>query len=472
MSTKNIYLTTTLPYVNSDPHIGFALEIVQADAYARHKKLSGYSVFFNFGTDEHGLKIYRKAIEQGKKPQQYVNEYATKFDNLKKALNLTYNSFIRTTDEHHIKAAQEFWEKCLKNGDIYKKLYKIKYCVGCELEKTDSELVDNRCPIHPNLQIEIYEEENYFFKFSKYQDKLLKFYEKNQDFVVPESKYKEIKTFVKNGLQDFSISRLKSKMPWGIDVPGDPEHVMFVWFDALVNYVSAIGWPDKANEFKKWWPVIQFAGKDNLRQQTAIWQAMLMSAGLPNSKQVFIHGFVTKDGQKISKSLGNVVSPYELVEKYGTDATRYYLLAKIHPWEDSDFTFEKFETAYNADLANGLGNLISRISTLAQNSKFSFPENKSNIEPDIDIALSNYEFDDALKFIWDKIKEADILINSKKVWELKGEELQKVLEFLVNDIRQIAVDLKPFLPDTANKIEKQFKGPKIKKGNPLFPRLK
>jgi len=366
MDKKNIYLTTTLPYVNSDPHIGFALEIVQADTIARFKRLQGHDVFFNFGTDEHGLKIYRKALEQGKDPQEYVNEYAAKFDSLKKALNLTYNNFIRTTDKHHIKAAQEFWEKCLENGNIYKDKYAVKYCVGCELEKTESELENDRCPIHPNLELEVINEENYFFRFSKYKDSLLKFYEQNPDFVVPSFRLNEINSFVEEGLQDFSVSRLKSKMPWGIEVPDDPKHVMFVWFDALVNYVSAVGWPDDSEKFKKWWPVIQFAGKDNLRQQSAIWQAMLMSAGLPNSKQIFIHGFITVDGQKISKSLGNVVNPIELVRKYGTDPVRYFLLSKIHPFEDSDFTIEKFEDAHNSDLANGLGNLVARVAKLCE----------------------------------------------------------------------------------------------------------
>ncbi|PIP18518.1 MAG: hypothetical protein COX42_00410, partial [Parcubacteria group bacterium CG23_combo_of_CG06-09_8_20_14_all_35_6] len=309
--------------------------------------LENREVFFNFGVDEHGLKIYRKAIEANKKPQKYCDEYALKFDALKQGLNLSYTNFIRTTDEHHIKAAQEFWLRCLKAGDIYKKNYRIKYCVGCELEKTDSELENNKCPLHPNQDLEVYEEENYFFRFSKYQKPLLDFYRSNPDFVLPLAKYNEIKSFVERGLEDFSISRLKSKMPWGIDVPNDQDHVMFVWFDALINYISAIGWPEDAKKFSEYWPGFQIAGKDNLRQQTAIWQAMLMSAGLPNSKQVFIHGFMTKDGKKISKSLGNVINPLELVEKYGVDAVRYYLLAKVHPWEDSDFTIQRFEEIYN-----------------------------------------------------------------------------------------------------------------------------
>lgn len=465
-----IYITTTLPYVNADPHIGFALEIVQADAFARTKALAGQEVFFNFGTDEHGLKIFRKATEQGKDPQQYVDEYAAKFDNLKKALNLSYNNFIRTTDDHHIKAAQEFWKKCLANEDIYKKLYEVKYCVGCELEKTDSELVDGKCPIHPNLEIELIEEENYFFKFSKFQQPLLDLYKNNPEFVIPDFRLKEITNFVEAGLQDFSISRLKEKMPWGIPVPGDEDHVMYVWFDALINYISAVGWPEDMEKFEKWWPVIQFAGKDNLRQQSAMWQAMLMSAGIPNSHQVFIHGFINVNGQKISKSLGNAVNPYDLVEKYGTDVVRYFLLAKIHPVEDSDFTYDRLEDAYQADLANGLGNLVSRIAAMAEKECIKVNEADLQISREVSDAVDQYKYNLALENIWDKISETDKLINDKKVWELEGDEKEDILSDLVNRIRQIAFDLQPFMPETAERILKQYSG-EIEKEEALFPRL-
>jgi len=373
MENKKFYITTTLPYVNAEPHIGFALEIIQADVIARYQANLGKEIFFNTGTDEHGLKIYQGAEKEGKDPKTYCDSFAEKNKDLKKALNLSYNNFIRTTDEHHIKSAQAFWLKCFENGDIYKKNYKVKYCVGCELEKTDSELVNNKCPIHPNRDIEIIEEENYFFKYSKYQQPLLDFYEKNPNFVVPESKYNEIKEFTKRGLEDFSISRLKEKMPWGVEVPNDDKHVMYVWFDALENYISCLGWPENLEKFNDFWPGLQVAGKDNLRQQSSMWQAMLMSANLPNSKQIFIHGFLTSNGQKISKSLGNVVNPIELVNKYGsasspqvgTDSVRYYLLREIPSAEDGDFTIEKFEARYNSDLAGGIGNLVARVVTMA-----------------------------------------------------------------------------------------------------------
>ncbi len=470
--TDKFYITTTLPYVNAAPHVGFALEIVQADAIARYQRFLGKEVVFNFGTDEHGQKIYQKALEQHKDPKIYCDEYAAKFDDLKRALNLSYTNFVRTTDEYHIKAAQEFWKKCLVGGDIYKKQYKIKYCVGCELEKTDSELVEGKCPLHPNQELEIIEEENYFFRFSKYQQALLDYYEGHPDFVVPGSRFNEIKTFVKSGLEDFSVSRLKSKMPWGIDVPGDPDQVMYVWFDALINYISTLGWPEDGERFRGFWPGLQVAGKDNLRQQTAIWQAMLMSAGLPNSRQIFIHGFLTVNGQKISKSLGNAINPIELVKKYGADAVRYYLLAKVHPWEDSDFTAAKFEEALNADLANGLGNLVARIAKLAQNSEGNFAESKTESDKEVAEEIGKFRFDYAMEKIWQKIKKLDQKVEEYKLWTLNGKELIEKLDEFVPEVRQIAFDLQPFLPETAEKITRQFEGPKIKASAPLFPRIK
>ncbi len=474
------YNTTTTPYVNAEPHIGMALELIQADVIARFHRILGDEVVFNFGTDEHGQKIYQKAVEQNKTPQKYCDEYSAKFRLLKDALNLSYTNFIRTTDEHHVKAAQEFWKLCAANDDIYKKQYKIKYCVGCELEKTDSELVDGKCPLHPNLEIQTYEEENYFFRFSKYQQQLLDLYKKNPNFVVPASKLHEIHNFVEQGLQDFSISRLKSKMPWGIDVPGDEEHVMYVWFDALINYVSTIGWPEDTKNFEKFWPVYQFAGKDQVRQQAAMWQAMLFSAKLPNSAQVFIHGFMTVDGQKISKSLGNTIDPIAVTKEYGIDTLRYYLLAKIHPWEDSDFSWEKFKDSHNADLANGLGNLVSRVAKLCENSHFTLMGSSDRTSMHVigveeyTKALSEYRFNDALAFVWNKIRETDKYIDEEKPWDLlkkQDERLKDVLAHCIDQLQEIAGLLEPFLPETAGKIEKQFQGPEITATTPLFPRL-
>ena len=469
---KKIYITTTAPYVNADPHIGFALEIIQADVLARFNRIRGFEVAFGFGTDEHGLKIYRKAIESKKDPQLYCDEYAAKFDQLKKILNLSTTHFIRTTDPKHIKAAQEFWKLCLNNGDIYKKNYRIKYCVGCELEKTDSELEDGICPLHPNLKIEIYDEENYFFRFSKYQKKLLELYEKNPEFVVPKNRLFEIKTFVEKGLEDFSISRLKKKMPWGVDVPDDSDHVMYVWFDALIYYISNIGWPDNMKSFKKWWPVVQFAGKDNLRQQSAIWQAMLMSAGLPNSKQIIIHGFITANGQKMSKSLGNVTDPIKLVNKYGVDAVRYYLLREIPPFEDSNFSYTRMAEIYNADLANELGNLVSRLTNLGETDGLTVNNIAIKQYSNITIEQFNrFQFNIILEEIWQEIKALNKKINDFAPWKKTPDERKAFLIKLLTTLHSIGTQLQPFIPQTADAVTKATTG-RIKKTKPLFPKIK
>lgn len=458
------YITTTLPYVNADPHIGFAMEIIRADAVARYHRLLGDEVIFNTGTDEHGKKIYQKALEENKDPQTYCDEHAKKFAKLKTALNLSYTNFIRTTDTHHVIAAQEFWKRCQK--DIYKARYQIKYCVGCELEKTDSELQNGRCLIHPNRDLEVYDEENYFFRFSRFQKPLLDFYEKNPDFVIPNYRFDEIKNFVESGLKDFSISRLKEKMPWGVPVPNDPKQIMYVWFDALVNYISTLGWPENEANFKNFWPGVQIAGKDNLRQQAAMWQAMLISAGLPNSKQIYIEGFITYNGQKMSKSLGNVVDPISLVKKYGIDPVRYYLLREIPSYADGDFSQNRFKEIYNADLANGLGNLVARLAKLCEKNQVTLGDTQLEVKAH----LQNFDFNSALGEIWKDIKNLDLKIDKKKPWSLSKQEADPFLKICAEDLRKIAFALKPFLPETADKILKQFTNT-VKSQKPLFPRI-
>ncbi|MFH1455078.1 MAG: methionine--tRNA ligase [bacterium] len=460
---KKFYITTALAYVNSKAHMGHALEFVRADIIARYKRLQGFNVFFNTGTDEHGQKIYNKAIESEKKPQEYVDEYAEKYKKLMPLLGMSKDiNFIRTTDANHVKSAQEFWKVCEKNGYIYKKNYKIKYCVGCELEKSDSELVGGKCPLHPNLEIEIIDEENYFFKFSAFEDKLLKFYEENPNFVIPNFRFNEIKAFVKRGLTDFSISRLKSKMPWGIEVPGDKDQVMYVWFEALVNYISAIGWPEDMKKFNTWQVetggMVQYCGKDNLRQQSAMWQAMLMAAGLPNSKTIVIDGFITgAGGLKMSKSTGNVADPIELIKEYGTDALRYYLAREVSPFEDSPFTEEIFKDAYNANLANGLGNLVSRIMKMAS-THLDKPVFTELIKVENQLyknAIENYNLQLAMNHIWIYISNLDEFIQKEQPFKIIKENKEKgkeLIEKMVKELANIGKLLEPFMPQTSENI--------------------
>ncbi|MBU4315377.1 methionine--tRNA ligase [Patescibacteria group bacterium] len=470
------YITTTLPYVNADPHIGFALEIIQADALARYHRSHGFEVLFNTGTDEHGQKIYEKAIKEGKDTQEYVDEYATKFDRLKESLNLTYTNFIRTSDPNHKKAAQEFWNRCLANGDIYKDQYQTKYCVGCELEKSDSELVDGKCPVHPNLELETRDEENYFFAFSKYQKPLQDLYTSNPDFVIPNYRFNEIKSFVDAGLNDFSISRIKEKMPWGVPVPGDEDHVMYVWFDALVNYISTLGWPNEEGDFKKFWPAVQVAGKDNVRQQSAMWQAMLLSAGIEPSKQIFIHGFITSGGQKMSKSLGNVVDPFALVNEYGTDAVRYYLLREIPSHDDGDYSEQRMEERF-AELANQLGNLVSRVAAMS-NKYFdgkldAVDRNWSEENAKLELCIKNYDFKTYTDQVFQVVSDANEIIDKKAPFKLvKTNEAgaKKVLSELADMIRFIGQSLLPIIPEAAQEILNRYEADQIVIGAPLFPR--
>ncbi len=469
---KTFYITTTLPYVNAEPHIGFALEIIRADVIARAKKIEGYEVFFNTGTDEHGSKVHRNAIALGLDSQKYVDELSGKFKDLIPLLGILPDiNFVRTTDKNHIKAAQVFWKICNDKGFIYKKNYKIKYCIGCELEKTESELVEGKCSIHPLMTIEEIDEENYFFKFSEFQKPLLEFYSKNPTFVIPDFRFNEIKAFVERGLQDFSISRLKTKMPWGIEVPDDSQHVMYVWFDALVSYISCLGWPDDQVKFNKWWigseNVIQYCGKDNLRQQSAMWQVMLMAVGLPNSRQIVINGFLTGEGGiKMSKSLGNVVNPVDIIKEYGTDALRFYVLKEAQPFEDSPFTTEKFKESYNAHLANGLGNLVSRVMKMAETNAVILDEKAA---PDFDKKLhadfyTKYEINKVCDDIWLRIQNSDKFIQENQPFKTVKVDLKKgkqQISFLLANIYYIANALKPILPETSERILNVIKVGKI-----------
>lgn len=488
MEKKSFYITTTLPYVNAPLHMGHALEFVRADTIARYKKLVGYDVFFNTGTDEHGIKIYEKAKENGVDAQTFVDQG---FITFKEQLALFGVSddvhFIRTTDKDHEKSAQEFWRRVRDNGFIYKKNYQAKYCIGCESEKTDSDLnEEGYCPEHPGIVLQIIEEENYFFKYSEFGEKLLEFYAQNPTFVIPEFRFNEMKAFVERGLQDFSISRLKSKMPWGIAVPDDEEHVMYVWFDALTNYINTLGWHrsaeasgegDPEDLFTKYWvhgTPTQYCGKDNTRFQSAMWQAMLMAADFPNSHQIVVNGFITGDkGVKMSKTLGNTVDPRDIVAEYGTDALRYFLLREVSSFEDSPFTIERFKESYNSGLANGIGNLSSRILTLSEKYLEKCPEIPENSIPQefFDI-LETFDIKKAADFVWEKVSELDKIIQETqpfKVIKVDEEKGKEMIIDLVLKLYTIARMLNPIMPET-NKVLKQLIKENKKPETPLFLR--
>lgn len=484
--SKPFYITTTLPYVNADPHVGFAMEFIRADVLARHHALFGREVFFNTGTDEHGQKLLTNAEKAGIPVQEYVDGYAIKFRELQELLNIVDTvHFIRTTDAHHEAAAQELWRRVRDAGYIYKKQYEAKYCVGCELEKTDSELVDGRCPIHPDRDLEVIHEENYFFAFSKIAPQLKALYEQTQTLVVPDFRFNEAKAFLARGLEDFSISRLKSKMSWGVPVPGDDTQVMYVWFDALTNYISTLGWPeDSLGSYQKFWiegEKVQYCGKDNLRQQSMMWQGMLLAAGLPTTDHIVINGFINSGGQKMSKSLGNVLAPGALVEEFrsvagglATDVLRYYLLRHVNSFEDSDMTIESVHEAYTAHLANGLGNLTSRILTLSE--KYCDPWTglpREALSQKVSSAVEAFDLQKAMNHIWEAVSMLDAQIQQEepfKVVKVDEEAGRALIATHVGTLCEIAEALTPFMPTTATIILDHIRDNK-KPQTPLFGRL-
>ncbi|OGM18942.1 methionine--tRNA ligase [Candidatus Woesebacteria bacterium RIFCSPHIGHO2_01_FULL_38_26b] len=464
MTNKKFYITTAIDYTNDVIHIGHSYQKILADTIARYYRLLGYETYFLTGTDEHGQKVEKSAREKGIEPKKYVDQIAAEDKKEWDSLNISYNRFIRTTDEDHVKFAQEFYLKAKESGDIYLGKYEGLYCEGCEAYYDESELVDGKCPFHPNKEPINISEENYFFRLSKYQKFLQKYIEENPEFIIPDSKRKEILSFIKNGLRDFSVSR--QGVSWGIPVPDDPKHTIYVWFDALINYLTF-------GIERNCWPAdVHVLGKDNQRFHAIYWPAMLKSVGYKFPKTILVHDFISLNGQKVSKSLGNVIRPSELAKEFGVDGIRYYFLRYGPSTNDVDITLEKIRKVYNSDLANGLGNLVARIAKLSEVYKVITPVNKvQNFDKFIDENLLKLRPALALDSIWEKLKILDTRINSEKLWEDTNKKL-KVLVKLIGEIRQIVYDLKPFLPETAEKIERQFKGPKIKSEKALFPRLR
>lgn len=483
---KKYYITAAIPYVNAAPHIGHALEFVQTDAIARYHKLLGEEVLALSGGDENALKNVQAAEKAGEEVQDFVDKNTEKFFELTKKLNCQFDIWQKGSDQkHHFPSSQKLWELCDKAGDIYKKTYEGLYCVGCEQFYLPSELNEKgECFEHPGKKLETVSEENHFFKLSRYQKQLIELIESDKLKIIPDERRNEVLSFLKEPLQDISISRSNERAKnWGVPVPNDPTQRIYVWFDALNIYQSGIGFGWDEEKYKKWWPAdLHVIGKGITRFHAIYWPAFLLSAKLELPKAIFIHGYFTVNGQKMSKTLGNVIDPVELIKKYGADAVRYYLLAKFSPFTDGDFSEEKLKDVYNGELANGLGNLVSRVAALVEQKKLDISKLKerrtNRILEEIEPMLKQYRFDEALKYIWGCVSGLDVYINKARPWQLELSEANKSLSEIVigseslTSLFEIVEALKPFLPETAEKIEKQFKGPVIKSGEPLFPRLK
>lgn len=467
-----VYIITAIPYVNGDPHIGHAMDYCLADVAARYYRQKGDEVKFQAGTDEHGGKISRKASELGVEVKDFVDQNAGKFQDFIKKLNASSTDFIRTTDPEHVKRCQAIWQKL--QDHIYMAEYDGWYCTGCERFATDKEYAENSgiCPDHQK-PYEKLTEENYYLRIADFKDQIKSAIEKDEILILPELRKKEILKLLEES-PDVSISRPRTQVNWGVPVPGDENQVMYVWIDALSNYITVLGYPEQ--DISKWWPAtVQVVGKDVLRFHAIIWPAMLLGLGLPLPKTILCHGMVLSNGQKMSKSIGNVVDPIEVIEKHGIDAFRYFFLRHISTFVDSDFTWEKFEDAYNNELANDLGNLVQRLAVLAHKNnlkKVTWTLEKSTSE--YQSLMDAYEFSKAFDFVWSKIVAINKKIDDEKPWELakSGDttKLESCLTDLITDLLDANYLLAPFLPDATAKISEVFAGEITPPKTPLFPK--
>jgi methionyl-tRNA synthetase len=474
----NYYITTSIPYVNAPPHIGFALELIMADVLARAARAQGKPVLFSIGSDEHGGKIEEKAAEKGVTPKEFADEISQLFRDLAKSLNISNDRFIRTTDAGHEQRAQLIW-KALKK-DIYKSKYPGWYCTGDEAFFTEAVVKENKgvCPAH-NRPYEKVEEENYFFKLSAYAPQILQAIESNEFQIVPASRRNEILNVIKDGLDDISISRPKDKITWGVPVPGDKDQVMYVWFEALMNYITVLGYPEHT-DFKEFWPAnVQVIGKDILRFHAAIWPGMLLALGLPLPKMLYVHGFINAaGGTKMSKTLGNVIEPNEIIKEYGADVLRYYLLRHIPSYEDGDFSQELLANAYNNELANELGNSVQRTAAMITQYQNGLIGEIPPAEHDVAQywqALEQCHFDRALDEVWEQVRGLNQYIDEAKPWEINktgdADHLREVLAYQVSCLLQVADMLAPFMPETSQKIRHVFEDGVVRPiDGTLFPR--
>lgn len=473
MSNK-FYITTPIYYVNAQPHLGHTYTTIAADCLARYHRSIGDETFFLTGTDEHGAKIAEKALEAGKEPQAFTDEVAAMFQSAWKSLNISNDNFIRTTNPDHKLAVQKAVQRMYDQGDIYKSKYEGLYCQGCEQFKNEKDLVDGLCPDH-KVAPHWMSEDAYMFRLSKFQAELVEKIKNDELMIRPVERKNEVLSFIEQfGLNDVAFSREKVK--WGIPIPWDENQTIYVWADAFLNYLTGLGWTGEATDNIAFWPVnIQLIAKDILRVHATIWSAMLLSLGLPVQKQLFVHGFFLSDGQKMSKSLGNVISPEELVSKFGVDATRYLLMSATSFGHDGDITWKFLEEKYTADMSNGLGNLVARVSNLIEKNEIVLELNAGTDKELISQfgdAMRNLKLDEALKILWRKIAESDEWLSEKKPWKMEDKvEIKNSLEPVAQTILNLADLLKSFMPETAEKIVTQFSEKHIKKGESLFPRL-